>query len=72
MGYRYDLHIPTLYTLEQVGRIAFENNPSSSNDGIHYVPARPLNAMGGLSDRLRVAWMVFTGRADAFTWPQGQ
>ena len=35
-----------------------------------WVPARPLP--GGLRSRLRAAWMVLTGRADAFVWPEGQ
>lgn len=35
-----------------------------------WVPARPLS--GGLRYRIRAAWAVLTGRADAFTWPEGQ
>ena len=39
-----------------------------------WVPARPLRACGleGLRIRLREAWAVLCGRADAFTWPEGQ
>jgi hypothetical protein len=33
-----------------------------------WVPARPLGFMS-LSSRLRAAWLVFTGRADALLWP---
>jgi hypothetical protein len=34
--------------------------------GIGWVPARPL---GGLQSRFKLAWMVFTGRADVLHWP---
>lgn len=34
-----------------------------------WVPARPLG-WTGLLYRLRAAWMVFSGRADAVTWPR--
>lgn len=33
-----------------------------------WVPARALG-WGGLPYRLKAAWLVFTGRADALTWP---
>ena len=32
-----------------------------------WVSARPLN--GPFTYRLRAAWAVLTGKADAFTWP---
>lgn len=32
-----------------------------------WVASRPVD--GPLIDRLRAAWAVFRGRADAFTWP---
>jgi len=35
-----------------------------------WVPARPL--VGPWRWRLRDAWAVLTGRADAFIWPGGQ
>lgn len=46
----------------------------SSNDGKNYVPARPLPWSGiyGTFLRLKDAWAVFRGKADAFTWPQDQ
>lgn len=34
----------------------------------HYVPARPLGFYS-LQSRMHLAWLVFTGRADALTWP---
>ena len=40
----------------------------------NWVPARPLPFYGisGFLMRLRNAWFVFRGKADAFTWPEGQ
>jgi hypothetical protein len=32
-----------------------------------WVPARPINA-NGLKERFKLAWMVFTGKADALEW----
>jgi len=38
-----------------------------------WVPARGENyKYRSLSQRFKEAWMVFTGKADAFTWPEGQ
>lgn len=62
---------PTIYKLEQVAKLAVEANPSTSNDGKNWVPARPLG-YASWRTRLKAAWLVFTGRADAVTWPQGQ
>lgn len=33
-----------------------------------WVPARPLGYMS-FGQRIKAAWLVFTGRADALTWP---
>jgi len=35
-----------------------------------WVPARPL--IQPLKWRVKDAWKVLTGKADAFTWPKGQ
>jgi len=35
-----------------------------------WVPCRPLSA--GWDYRIKAAWAVLTGRADAFVWPEGQ
>lgn len=35
-----------------------------------WVPARPMKAL--LLWRIRDAWWVLTGKADAFLWPMGQ
>ena len=38
-----------------------------------WVPARPINyKYRSIQQRFREAWAVFTGRAEAFTWPEGQ
>jgi len=39
-----------------------------------WVSARPIRMRGllGLLWRLRDAWAVLTGKADAFLWPMGQ
>ena len=39
-----------------------------------WVPARPLPGYGlyGLRLRMTAAWAVLRGKADAFTWPEGQ
>lgn len=36
-----------------------------------YVPARPIGYLDFMS-RLKIAWMVFTGKADALIWPKNQ
>lgn len=34
-----------------------------------WVPARPLPWESSIFGRFKAAWLVFTGRADAVTWP---
>jgi hypothetical protein len=36
-----------------------------------WVPARPMGYQS-FGARLKAAWLVFTGRADAVIWPGGQ
>jgi hypothetical protein len=36
-------------------------------DGAAWYPARPIGFYS-LKERLRLAWLVFTGKADALTW----
>ena len=43
----------------------------SRNINGRWVPARPMQP-SGISIRIRAAWMVFTGKADAVVWPEGQ
>ncbi len=40
-------------------------------NGSGYVPCRPLGHTGW-KYRLKAAWKVFTGKADAVIWPHGQ
>ena len=38
-----------------------------------WVPARPINyTCRTFKEKLKDAWAVFTGKAEAFTWPEGQ
>lgn len=63
---------PSLYTLESLRDICNQPNvmaktPTSNG----YVPAR-CEGYYSLRNRIKLAWLVFTGKADAFTWPGGQ
>lgn len=40
--------------------------------GGRWMPARPIGFQGTMWRRFKIAWEVFTGRADAVTWPGGQ
>ena len=42
---------------------------STTEIGGTWQPARPCPYYGGLLLRLKLAWWVFTGKADALTWP---
>jgi hypothetical protein len=35
----------------------------------HWVPARPLG-LASIINRIKCAWLVFTGKADAVIWPE--
>ncbi len=46
---------------------------ASANINGKWVPARPINyRYRSLLERIREAWAVFAGKADAFLWPEGQ
>lgn len=49
---------PHLYTTG----VRFDDDP----DRIY--PARPESGPGGFCERVRVAWLVFTGKCDALRW----
>lgn len=50
----------------------YKHNSKTEING-RWVPARPINhTCRTLRERLSEAWAVFTGKADAFTWPEGQ
>lgn len=38
-----------------------------------WVPSRPINyTCRTFIEKFKEAWQVFTGKADCFTWPEGQ
>ncbi len=50
-------------------------NTTSAEINGKWVPARPLNGTRTYTPfvlRIKRAWEVFMGRADVFTWPEGQ
>ena len=51
-----------------------ESSASNSTEiNGRWVPSRPINwKYRTLWRRIKEAWAVFTGKADAFTWPEGQ
>ena len=50
-----------------------ESNENQANINGKWVPARPENyKFRTYGQRLKEAWAVFTGKADAFKWPEGQ
>jgi hypothetical protein len=57
---------PGLYNARQLMLTGMESQAQLPNGC--WVPARPLGLFSFRS-RLRLAWMVFTGRADALVWP---
>lgn len=61
---------PTLYTLKSLSYTLNQNCTTGLPDGT-WVPARPVG-LYSLRGRFRIAWLVFTGRADAFRWPGDQ
>jgi hypothetical protein len=40
-------------------------------DGEHWIPARP-TGNSSIPNRVKCAWLVFTGKADALLWPKNQ
>jgi hypothetical protein len=56
-----------MYTLQHLNTKALTATKEINGK---WVPARPL--IGSFWDRLKEAWRVLTGKADAFTWPEGQ
>ena len=60
---------PSLHTFKSLAECA--KDASSSRDGETWHPARPLGFYS-FGHRLALAWLVFTGRADAFVWPDNQ
>lgn len=59
---------PSLLTVDSLLKSA--GSVKASTGGSWY-PARPLG-YPSLRHRFRCAWLVFTGKADAVIWPEGQ
>ena len=60
---------PTLWGLRNL--VAHVNDGDTQiflNDEVGYVPARPAG-YPSLRERFKIAWLVFTGQADAVIWP---
>lgn len=64
---------PTLWKLEDLpGMRKIAAGPVTMTEiDNKWLPARPLGYYS-LRSRLRLAYMVFTGKADALLWPGGQ
>jgi hypothetical protein len=58
---------PYEWTIGQLMK-QIKDGPHSQIKGGGWEPSRPYG-MFSLRSRLRLAWMVFTGRADALRWP---
>ena len=58
---------PTLYEYHYIGH--YSGTMACING--RWVAARSIGLFS-LRNRLRLAWMVFTGKADALVWPEGQ
>jgi hypothetical protein len=60
-----------MWTLENLMECASSTQAEING---RWVPARPLSGYGlyGLWLRMCAAWAVLRGKADAFTWPEGQ
>jgi hypothetical protein len=60
---------PNKYTLREL--LDTVNGGTSVGIGGKWYPARPLGYYS-LRSRLKCAWLVFTGQADAVTWPEDE
>lgn len=60
---------PGIYDVRDVVTIARQTTREIYTvGGSGWVPARPLG-LASVWHRIRATWMVWTGRADALTWP---
>lgn len=60
---------PNLMTLSMLENVNSFQIKTKTKDG--WVPVRPLG-LASVTNRVRLAWGVFTGRYDALQWPGGQ
>lgn len=61
---------PNITTPRRIIEGAKQNSCQTRPNG-PWVPARPLGLMT-LGTRLKATWLVFTGKADAVVWEEGQ
>lgn len=54
-----------------LGDLVATASQTQANIDDEWVPARPLG-LSSLRDRLRAAWLAFTGKCDLVRWPKGQ
>jgi len=59
---------PTLWTLKRLVDYVNKGECLAETKTEGWVPARPLGYYS-LSSRVKIAWKVFRGQADAVTWP---
>lgn len=56
-----------IITIEDLSR----DCPKTEIKGHGWYPARPINyKCRSLKERIKESWMVFTGKADPFIWPE--
>lgn len=64
------MQCPSIVDVREILRSAMECNAGIQIDGkTVWVPARAQWSIISPITRMRAAWLVFTGRADAVTWP---
>ncbi|KHQ51080.1 hypothetical protein [Mameliella alba] len=61
---------PNAYTFSSLAKVA-SGEATISDDGKKWYPARP-EGLRSFRSRLRLAWEVFSGRADVIRWPGNQ
>lgn len=61
---------PAVYDLEKLAKVYSQEWPQACIDQKWY-PARPLGYFS-LVSRAKLAWEVFTGKADVLRWPGDQ
>jgi hypothetical protein len=59
---------PSVYTVDEIYRT---RSTTAVNINGKYVVCRPIG-LYSVANRFRCAWLVFSGRADALIWPEGQ
>lgn len=65
------MKVPTVWTLVKL-HLHVVNGPRIGEKGSHhYYSARPMGN-GSIFNRIRCAYLVFAGKADAVVWPGGQ